>query len=267
MLQISTVIFRESLEIFLILGVIFAATKNLSKRYYAIFAGVFFGAMGAVVLAYSTSYISSKYDGFGKELFDISLLSLTIIMILFTTIWMRDRGTIIKQEISAAIEQAETPKTYFLLISMIAALFFREGAEIVLFVSGISTSYKFSIFEIFTAASYGLLSSIFFTGITYLGLFKLSGKYIFKITSLLLTLIAAGLVAEVINLFSSIGMFTSEQYWDSGWLIDDQNSIAGIVLKSMLGYNARPTKLQIYSYFFTIFSFLLIQKFTQRSKK
>ena len=259
MFQIAVVVFRESLEIFLIFGIVYAATKNLRNRHYAIISGILIGIIGALALAYFASAITESCDGYGQELFNIVLLSLTIFMIFVTIVWMRDRSSKIKFNFKNLEEQRMYNfRTQVSLALMVAALFFREGSEIVLFLTSILAVNDFSFYEVLCALLYGIFLGIGAGFVLYLGIFKTAGRHIFKITSSLLILVAAGLAAEVANLISAADLLHigSNIFWDSSWLIDD-DSIVGRVLKVIIGYNSRPTLLQLFFYVSTL-SFLIV---------
>jgi high-affinity iron transporter len=254
MFQISVVVFRESLEIFLIFGIVLAATNNLASRHKFIVSGVIMGILGSLLLAHFASSISESFDGSGQELFNIALLSLTIVMIFLTVVWMRDRSTKIKSDFKNLEEQnISNFRAQASLTFMVAALFFREGSEIALFLTSILAVNNFSLYEALLSLSLGLSFGIASGCLIYFGIFQMAGKHIFKITSSLLILIAAGLSAEVANLISSADLtqFGSQIFWDSAWLIDD-DEFAGRVLKIIIGYNSKPTALQLVFYFATL---------------
>ena len=87
----------------------------------------------------------------------------------------------------------------------------------------------------------------------YFGLIKFAGKYIFKISTILLILISAGLAAEAAGALASAGIIEifSDQLWDSSWLIEDR-STTGKLLKIIIGYNSRPNIIQMVFYLGTI---------------
>ena len=267
MFQIAIIVFRESLEIFLILGIVFAATKNLRNRYRAIGSGILIGIVGALFVSSCASTIAESYDGYGQELFNILLLSLTIFMIFVTIIWMRDRASKIKLDFKNLEQQRmHNLRAQASLALMVASLFFREGSEIVLFLTSILSVNHFSFYEILFALLSGISLGLASGCVLYLGIFKAAGRHIFKITSSLLILVASGLASEIANLISSADLMHigSEIFWDSSWLLDD-DSIIGRVLKIIIGYNARPTSLQMLFYFSTLF-FLFVLNNIKSSK-
>ena len=64
-LQIAIVVFREVLEIALILGILISATKEVENRTKWILAGLGLGISASILLAFFTDRISSALDGLG----------------------------------------------------------------------------------------------------------------------------------------------------------------------------------------------------------
>ena len=62
MLQIAIVVFREILEVALIIGILTAATKEITGRTKWMISGLGLGLLGSVALAFSTDRISESLD-------------------------------------------------------------------------------------------------------------------------------------------------------------------------------------------------------------
>jgi high-affinity iron transporter len=110
---------------------------------------------------------------------------------------------------------------------------------------------------ILIGAGSGLLSG----ALVYLGIVRYASKYLFKISSILLILIAAGFTAKAIGILSStFELPLTNQIWDSSWIVENK-SIVGKILGSLIGYEARPNILQIFIYILVvILNFLLLKK-------
>src|SRR5262245_13766043 len=89
MLSTAIVIFRESLEISLIMGIVLAATRDLPKRMFWIIGGMFAGVLGAGAVAYFADEISNAASGIGQELFNAGILTVAALFIGWTALWMR----------------------------------------------------------------------------------------------------------------------------------------------------------------------------------
>lgn len=255
MFKIALVVFRECLEIALLLGIILAVTKQIEKSRIYIIAGSMFGTVSAALFAFFARAISVSFSGMGDEIFNSIVILLTVVLIAWTIVWMQGYGGKIKQDFNDLSEKIHSGDSSSIMLVLIVALtILREGMEIIILV------YSISLVEVIDANSYilGLISGMvsgFALGIViYLGLIKLAKqKYIFRISSILLMLIAGGFAAEAAGILTSSGiiMFLSDQLWDSSWLISDR-SVYGKILNMITGYIARPNGLQVLFYISTI---------------
>ncbi|WP_341751323.1 MULTISPECIES: FTR1 family protein [unclassified Candidatus Tisiphia] len=255
MFKIALVVFRECLEIALLLGVILAVTKQLEKSRIYIIAGVMLGTVSAALFAFFTRSITVAFSGLGDEIFNSGVILLTVALIGWTIVWMQGYGIKIKQNLNdLSVKISSGDSSYIMLVLIVAATILREGMEIIILV------YSISSVEIIDSNSYllgliiGIVSGLTLGVIIYLGLIKIvNQQYIFRISSILLMLVASGFAAEAAGILSSSGIITilSDQLWDSSWLISDR-SIYGKFLKMITGYIARPNGLQVVFYVCTL---------------
>jgi high-affinity iron transporter len=255
MFKIALVVFRECLEIALLLGVILAVTKQLAKSRIYIIAGVMLGTVSAALFAFFTRSITVAFSGLGDEIFNSGIILLTVTLIGWTIVWMQGYGIKIKQNLNdLSVKISSGDSSYIMLVLIVAATILREGMEIIILV------YSISSVEIIDSNSYllgliiGIVSGLTLGVIIYLGLIKIvNQQYIFRISSILLMLVASGFAAEAAGILSSSGIITilSDQLWDSSWLISDR-SIYGKFLKMITGYIARPNGLQVVFYVCTL---------------
>ncbi|MFP3017899.1 MAG: FTR1 family protein [Candidatus Tisiphia sp.] len=255
MFKIALVVFRECLEIALLLGVILAVTKQLEKSRIYIIAGVMLGTVSAALFAFFTRSITVAFSGLGDEIFNSGVILLTVALIGWTIVWMQGYGIKIKQNLNdLSVKISSGDSSYIMLVLIVAATILREGMEIIILV------YSISSVEIIDSNSYllgliiGMVSGLTLGVIIYLGLIKIVNQlYIFRISSILLMLVASGFAAEAAGILSSSGIITilSDQLWDSSWLISDR-SIYGKFLKMITGYIARPNGLQVVFYICTL---------------
>ncbi len=261
MFQVATIIFRESLEISLLLGIIFATTRNIINSRIYILYGVIGGFVGASIFAFFTQTLSSSFFGLGDEIFDASIILLTAAIISWTIIWMKGySGRIYRNmdELSSRINNKSASP--IMLVLVVGTIILREGAEIILLIYSISTTQKLAPQNYLLGFGLGsLLGVVTGTGI-YLGLIKFAGKYIFKISSTLLLFIAAGLAAQGAGILTSVGAITmyTDQIWDSSWLVTDY-SLVGKMLNNIIGYTAKPNGMQLIFYVSTILLNIIAQ--------
>ena len=269
MIKLAIVVFRECLEIAFLLGVVMAVTKPVkdSRKYIILgsVAGVFFAAL----FAFFAKTLSESMGGLGDEMFDSCVILFTAILISWTVVWMQGYTKKVRKDLSKLSDKITAGSvSQLMLVFVVAAAIFREGAEIILFVYSVASAGNIEGNEYITGIGLGVFGGITVGALLYLGLMKYAGKYIFKISTILLTLIAAGLAAEAAGIMTSSGIIElfSDQLWDSSWLVDN-DSITGKVLNVTIGYDSRPNGMQMAFYFTTIILTVGMMRFRSRISK
>ena len=269
MFKIAIIIFRECLEIALLIGVILASTRHIKDSRIYVIAGSMLGSVLAALFAFFVRAITQSYGTYGDEIFDSCVIVMTSVIISWTVVWMQGYTQKIKNnlgKLSERITAGNASKT--LLIAIVASTILREGAEIILLIYGVSSS-ALPASEYIIGVFAGGISGFAVGVIIYTGLIRLSGKYIFRITATLLIFIAAGLASEAAGILTSSGVIEAynESLWDTSWLVDN-NTIFGKLLHITTGYDSKPNAMQIIFYFSSIvFTLSMIKIRTTLSKK
>ena len=255
MFKIALVVFRESLEIAMLLGIILAITKRIEKSRLYIITGIMAGTTLVAFFSFFTRSVSLSLGGMGDEVFTSCIMFLTTGLISWTIIWMQSYGEMIKQNPGTLSDKINGSNViYIMLILVVTSFVLEEGVAMVILI------YSISLVETINSNSYilgviiGMVSGVILGITIYLGLIKLSNQqYILRISSILLMLIAAGFAAEAAGIMASAGIVTilTERVWDSSWIITDR-SVLGTLLHRTTGYIARPNELQIICYVCTI---------------
>ncbi len=265
MLSSAVVVFREVFEIVLIVGIVLAATKGIPHRNKAIYFGFGAGLLGSVLVAIFIGEISEFAEGMGQEIFNAGILLTAALFIGWTLLWMKRHAREMKahfENVGKAVASGRLP--FFSLSLVIALAILRAGSEIVLFTYGMLAAGQ-SVFTIGTGSLIGLLSGGLVGVLLYKGLIKLSMRHFFQITSWLLVFLVAGLISQAIGLLSAAGAFESLSFtvWDSSWLLGD-GGFAGESLKTLIGYTARPTAIQLIIYILTLGTLAVLMKTVSR---
>ncbi len=253
MLQIAIVVFREILEISLILGILTAATKDIKGRTKWILSGLSLGFISSLILALFTDKISESLDGMGQEFFNGLILIAAAVMIGWTVIWMQKHAKSISGELkrlSNSVREGKKPLYVLLIVVFLSVL--RESAEIVLFTYSYYVSGT-SLFDIIL----GLVSGIILGSIAglalYFGILKAFGKYFFIVTTWLLVFLSSGIAAQGIGFWINAGITPAlgNPAFDSSNILSQQ-SIFGKFLHVFFGYIDQPCGTQLIAYFFTL---------------
>jgi high-affinity iron transporter len=253
MLGALVIVFREVIEAGLIIGIVLAVTRGVPGRGRWVAAGVLVATLGAGLLAIFAEAISNAFEGSGQELFNAGVLGIAVIMLMWHNLWMASHG----QEMAAtmaAVGQAVTlgqrPMAALALVVGLATL--REGSEVVLFLYGIVAAGT-SVSSLLLGGALGLAAGAAFTALTYYGLLAIPARHIFTVTTVLITLLAAGMAAQAVQFLDAAGLINvlGHRLWDSSaWL--PQDSIIGRLLHTLIGYTDRPTELQVIAYVATL---------------
>ena len=253
MIGSAIIVFREVFEISIILSIILAATNNIPKRKIFILGGIVTGIIGSLIIAYTMSHFGEIFSQIGQEVVNIISLLLAVLLISWTVIWMSSNAKLFSEKLQKASKEADFGLRPLYVISIIiASAILREGSEIILFLMGIYVSSG-DIENIIQGSLLGLLLGGVMGFLIYKGLLKFSYKHIFKVTSGLLIFLAASMASEMANFLSAANILTfySKPLWYSSHILSE-DSILGKILHVLLGYDSKPTGLQIIFYSFTI---------------
>lgn len=267
MLPAFIITFREFLEIAIIITIILAATRGVPTRGRWVGIGIAGGLAGAVMVAVFANNISGAMDGIGQEVFNAIIIAVSVLMIAWTVVWMQSHGRALAQKmklVGKAVSEGDAPLHSLAVVVSLAM--WREGAEIVLFMTGIFSTSQESVFSILLGGLSGALLAVVIGYLLYIGLIKLSARHLFSVTGWLLILLACGMSAQIAGYLNAADILpTLGQTWDSGWLLS-QSSVPGKILHAMLGYSERPSVIQLIFYLATLVIILSLIKFTKNAK-
>lgn len=250
MLPTATIVFREVIEIALVIGIVLAATRGLSGRAYLVLAGLGVGAIGSAVIALFTEQISHAMNGVGQEIFNALIIFIAVGFLSWTVIWMKTHGRVMAhslKEKGQAVLNGE--KSIYVLAGVVALATFREGAEIVLFTHGMLASDAYTIFDIILGGLVGAASGALIGTLFYFGLLKAAQRHLFTVTSWLLIILAAGMAAQGASFLISAGILPTlhPQLWDTSAILPSGN-LLGDTLSVLIGYTPKPTGMEILTY-------------------
>lgn len=250
MFPTATIVFREIIEIALILSVVMAATIGLPHRLRLVAYGLGLGVAGSVIIAFFTDRISQTLDGMGQEIFNASIMFIAVGFLSWTVIWMKKHGREMVRDIrEAGAEVIAGHKSVYVITAVVALATFREGAEIVLFSYGMAASGAYTITQIVLGGALGAIGGALVGAALYMGLLKAAQKYLFTVTSWLLIFLTAGMAAQGANFLIAAGVLPElyAQVWDTSAIISG-NGFLGETLGVLVGYTPRPTAMELVFY-------------------
>ena len=254
MFSTALIVFRETLEAALFVGIVAAATRGLAGRSKWLAGGVFAGILGALALAAGAERISALADGIGQDLVNVGILSLALAMLAWHCIWVSTHGKEMSQEAkrlgSSVREGARSPRA--LIVAVVLAVL-REGAETVLFVAGLATGTPGSTQSMLVGVSLGIVGGVAIGLMIYFGLSRVKPHNLFAVTNVLIVLLAAAIASQLARALAQSGLVDlwSATLWDTSWVLQTDSPL-GVLLHALVGYDARPSGLQLAFYLGTL---------------
>jgi len=268
MLGALIVVFREVIEAGLIVGIALAVTRGLAGSRAWIAGGVGVGVLGALLVAAFAGELSSTLAGRGQEMFNASVLALAVVMLAWHNMWMARHGRELAQRLADVGEAVASGEKSFVAFGVVVAVaVLREGAEVVLFLYGILVSGE-SVFDLFLGGVGGLALGVGLSALTFYGLVNIPPRRLFAVTSVLVTLLAAGLASQCAAFLQQAGFASrlAQTLWDTSAVLPD-NSLVGRVLHTLIGYTDQPSLLQALVYALTIVVIVAATRFAAPSRK
>jgi high-affinity iron transporter len=254
MLATLLIVFREVIEAGLVVGVVLAASRGVPRRGFMVSYGVAGGVAGACLVAAFAGELASLFAGSGQELFNASILALAVCMLTWHNVWMAGHGRQMAQDMRALGAQVVAGRRPLIALGIVVGVaVLREGSEVVLFLYGIAASGGTSKLAMLGGGALGVLGGAGVSALIYLGLLAIPASRLFAATSGLITLLAAGLAAQAVDFLQQAGdaEFLTSPVWNTSWLLSD-DSLAGRLLHTLIGYTDQPSGAQLLVYLLTI---------------
>jgi len=258
------IVFREVFEAGLIIGIVLAVTRSVQHRNRWIVGGVLAGVVGACLVAAFAGVLSQLFEGMGQELFNAAILAVAVVMLTWHNVWMAHHGREMAGELRAVGQAvADGRKSLLALAVVVGVAVLREGSEVALFLYGVAASDGGSALSLALGGLLGLALGVGVCLLTYFGLMRIPPKALFTTTTMLITLLAAGMAAQAVAFLERANWLNSLDtvVWDSGWLLPE-TSIAGRTMHTLIGYTDQPTEMQLLVYVAVLLATFMLMRFT-----
>lgn len=254
--QIAFVVWRESMEALLVIGILNAwlgrnaqgAAASAGRRF--LWGGVALGLALAGALGSILLFSAEILDDDQMDYFQILMVFVAAVLILKMVFWMRRQGGGIKAGLEQEARTATASGSWWGLLLLCAIAVAREGSETVVFLYGIvAAGNEGSLWGNLSAGVTGLAGAVAAYGILQAGARCFPWPVFFRVTEIMLLLLAASLVMTGLDRAISLDLVSplSPPLWDSSWLLDDSRGF-GRLLADLAGYRARPELLPVLAY-------------------
>lgn len=242
--------FREGLEAALIIGILLGTLKKIDRPEFRVnvWAGAGLAVLTSILAAFILQWVGASFEGAAEEAFEGVTMLLSAVVLTWVILWMQRQSHSINTQLSSDVRRAAIGGSKNALFSLAFLAIIREGLELVLILT--ATSYTSGQFSILLGAGIGLAAAVLVGYLLFNRLIKLNLGQFFRVTSILLILFAAGLVAHGVHELNEAGWIPSvvEHVWDINPILNE-NSVGGEILKTLFGYNGNPSLTEVLSYF------------------
>ena len=240
---------REGLEAALIIGLLLGTLKKLGHTEYQRL--IWFGAGLAIIVSGAAGYLfnvlGASFEGRNEEIFEGITILLAAGLLTWVILWMRTQSRGINERLAANVKEVVSDQNQLALFSLAFIAVIREGIELAFFLVAVSLDTDGR--EVLLGASLGLAAVSFVAILLFKSLIRLNISRFFQVTSIILVLFAAGLVAHGVHEFNEVGFIPPviEHLWDINHIIDEK-SPSGELLKALFGYNGNPSLTEVVAY-------------------
>ncbi len=249
MLSALLIVLREGLEAALIVGIVLGYLRNTGRRdrIPLAWSGVVIAALASGALAIGMRVVGAELSEPFEQMFEGTAMLLAVLVLTWMIFWMRSQGRFIKGRLERQLDATFTRGENWGLFTLTFLAVFREGLETALFLA--ANAFAADGATTLVGALAGLALAILIGVLIYQYSVRLNLSLFFDVTSLLLIVFAAGMVAHGVHEYQEIGWLgvLTNPAWDSKALLSSESGL-GALLNSLVGYNDHPSMLEVATY-------------------
>ena len=241
---------REVLEAALIIGIVASYLTKIDRK--DLHRDILYGVLGAIVFSMGMAWVFLTFFtdlAEYQKLFEGIVMFLAAAVLSWMIVWMTRQSKNIRSDIQNKVDRVITNQEKTGIILLVFFSVAREGAELVLF---LYASFMGSVDDVGIATALSASSIGFFIGLLVASIMafvlfattrKLDIKKFFQVTSVILIIFAAGLLAHGVHeiyefLELSGSSFINNVIWTEVWNIN--NTPLGELLTLLFGWSYNP---------------------------
>jgi high-affinity iron transporter len=249
--QALLIVWRESVEALLVVGLLYAWLKRQPRgreHLRLLWLGVLGGAALAALLAMLMVLAGNWMSGPAGEWFQAAMSAVASLLILQMVMWMRRNGRWLRSNLEARAEQALSHGRQGGLVLLAALAVAREGSEIAIFLYGTTATTAPS--TMLLGALLGLLLGGLSFALLQAGSYLLDWRRFFIAGELVLIALGGAMLMNALDRATGqlmgldlpewIYAWLGDPVWDSSAWLDDGSRL-GSALAGLTGYRAMPS--------------------------
>ncbi|MBN3740799.1 MULTISPECIES: FTR1 family protein [Burkholderia] len=269
--QILFIVWRESVEALLVVGILYAWLKNgdddARRGLPFLWAGVGVGLLMAVGLGAALVGFTEVLSGDAQDYFQTAMVLIACVLIVQMVLWMRRHGRTLKRDMEQSLQQSTRDSNWWGVAVLVALAIAREGSETVIFLYGLGFGQSGHVDgNQMLAVLIGLGLAFFTFYLLQLGGKYFSWRHFFRVTEVMLLFLGAGLFQTGVDklIDKEILPLGISQVWDTSAILDDSGTFGSLVA-TLTGYRAHPalTNLVAYAVYWAVV-WLLMKRASRR---
>ena len=267
--QAFLITFREGLEALLIIGIINTYLKKINQTQYTkwVWTGAFGAVVSSLLVALVFQVVLTGFASMGSQNYmKLGIMLVSSVLLTQMIFWMNENNKDVHSKTQDKLSKIVTTGSVLGMVAHAYLVVLREGVETVFFFAAITGGDITRAMES-QGALIGLITAIVVGFLMFKGLVRFPLKTFFKVTGILIMLIAAGMLVQAIGIMQDLGMmgsamphvynivgFMPEHPIDAAQYFRDTghqpliNGDVGIFMKAMFGYSHNPSIEELLAY-------------------
>jgi high-affinity iron transporter len=253
---------REGIEAALIIGIVFGSLRRTGRTDLnrLLWAGVISAFILSLFSALLLRAVDKELEGRAEYIFEGITLLLAAGVLTWMIFWMHRESGSMKSQLENRVNRAANLGGGGALFFLAFFAVLREGIELALYLT--ASSLTSSGIQTLLGTSIGLVVACLLGYLIYTATLRLNMQRFFQVTSVILILFAAGLIAQSVAEFNEAGIIPViiSPIWNLNPLLDD-HSIVGMIFSTLFGYHGSPSLTEVMGYsIYILVTFLLFIK-------
>ncbi len=255
--------FREGLEAALVVVIILLYLKKTNQRYYNRYVslGILLAIISSIIFAIIFMALFGGFSGILEEIFEGITFIISGIFVVSLVLWIGIEGPKLEESLEERIETSINKEKVFSISLLTYTIILREGIELVLLLTGATSIGNLNPVLVIVGSLIGVGIATIIAALTYFGVKTINLSKFFKITNIILIIFAAGLITYGLHELIEAGVIDPliEEVWDLRLILPEEYpdgnpstpewlELVGSLLKSLIGYNANPSLLEVIIY-------------------
>jgi high-affinity iron transporter len=242
---------REAFEAALILGIVYSYLDRIGAResYRYVTWGAALALLASAAMGLGVTYLSGPLLDIGPDILTLVVIFAAVGLLTWHAWWMQQHAREITGQVQHRIDVARASNRLWVVGLIAFTGVFREGAETVLFLWGIlaqagsGSGWGSLLGGVGGVAASAALGLAIFRGGRHISLHRF-----FRVTTVLIMLLAAGLLSNGVGRLQGLGILpVSQSLWNTSWLLTDKSVVGGF-LSGLIGYRSQPTLPEVFAY-------------------